>query len=762
MSHTQANRNIGINTPLGEDVLLLKSFSGKETLGRLFQFDLELQSENAEIKFDDIVGQNATVRLNLSPAKSRYFNGYISRFSQIQSTGRLAHYRATMVPWLWFLTRSADCRIFQEMKVPEIIQKVFREHGFTDFKESLSGQFRKWDYCVQYRETDFNFASRLMEQEGIYYFFEHENGKHTLVLADSKSAHQPYPDYGTIAYRMQDQAGLDQEYVFDWTNGKEVQPGLYCHTDFNFEKPKVKLVSKSAISRSHAGASFEVFDYPGEYAEYSEGETYARLRIEEYQAQHETAHAAARARGLAVGCLFTLSGHPRPDQNREYLVAAVSHQATTDDYDAQKSKADEESYSCHFTATSSDEPFRAARFTPKPVVQGPQTAIVVGPSGEEIHTDKYGRVKVLFHWDRYGKADENSSCWIRVSQEWAGKKWGAIYLPRIGQEVIVEFLEGDPDHPIITGRVYNAEAMPPYPLPDQKTISTLKSNSSKDGSGFNEIRFEDKKGKEQVFIHAERNQDIRVKSNTFESIGNERHLTVKKDQLEKVEGDKHQTVKGNGTAKIEGEQHLQVGADRFVHLGGINGGAGHDHLTTDGDQIIQIGGEQDVHVKKDLKEKVDGGYSLTVGGDLQGKVGMKHAMEAGQEIHLKSGMKIILEAGVQLTLKGPGGFVDIGPAGVTIQGILVNINSGGAAGVGSGSSPQSPKDPDPPEKPKEPQAAATAQPGQVDQAPAAPQPPKPVVYSASAKVMQQAAQDGTPFCEKCESANKQPTAGATP
>ena len=248
MSHTQANRNIGINTPLGEDVLLLKGFSGKETLGRLFQFDLELQSENAEIKFDDIVGQNATVRLNLSPAKSRYFNGYISRFSQIQSTGRLAHYRATMVPWLWFLTRSADCRIFQEMKVPEIIQKVFREHGFTDFRESLSGQFRKWDYCVQYRETDFNFASRLMEQEGIYYFFEHENGKHTLVLADSKSAHQPYPDYGTIAYRVQDQSNLDQEYIFDWTNGKEVQPGLYCHTDFNFEKPKVKLVSKSAIA----------------------------------------------------------------------------------------------------------------------------------------------------------------------------------------------------------------------------------------------------------------------------------------------------------------------------------------------------------------------------------------------------------------------------------------------------------------------------------------------------------------------------------
>ena len=373
------------------------------------------------------------------------------------------------------------------------------------------------------------------------------------------------------------------------------------------------------------------------------------------------------------------------------MVTSASYDIALGEFESEGSNASESVYSCSFTAIDANEPFRAARITPKPSIPGPQTAIVVGQSGEEIYTDEYGRVKVLFHWDRYGKADENSSCWIRVAQVWAGKNWGAMYIPRIGQEVVVEFLEGDPDRPIITGRVYNGQAMPPYELPSEKTKSTLKSNSSKGGKGFNEIRYEDKKGDEQIFIHAEKNEDVRVKNDSFEWIGNERHLIVKKDQLEEVKGDKHLTVKG------------------------------------------------------DQNEKINGTISVNAGMDMQQKVGMNHALEAGMEVHIKGGMKVIIEAGMQLSLKAGPSFVDLGPAGVSISGPMVMINSGGAAGAGSGCSPDAAK------LPKE---ADTAEPGQVSKPPKPRKPPKPVTFSSQAKVMKRAAEDGTPFCEKCEAARK--------
>jgi type VI secretion system secreted protein VgrG len=344
-------------------------------------------------------------------------------------------------------------------------------------------------------------------------------------------------------------------------------------------------------------------------------------------------------------------------------------------------------FSCSFAAIDASVHFRHVLASPLPVVQGPQTAIVVGKQGEEIWTDKYGRVKVQFHWDRYGKADENSSCWVRVAQVWAGKKWGGMYIPRVGQEVIVEFLEGDPDRPIVTGRVYNGGAMPPYDLPGSATYSTLKSNSSKGGGGFNELRFEDKKGSEQLFIHAEKDHDQRVKNDTKEWVGNDRHLIVKNDQIEQVSGDKHLTVKG------------------------------------------------------DQNEKVDGSVSLKVGMDQQQKVGMKHAVDAGQEIHLKAGMNVIIEGGMTVTLKAGGGFVTVGPAGVAISGTPVLINSGGSAGSGSGASP------DPPKPPKE---AEKGEAGQKDDAPQAARPPKPTKFSASAATLKQAAKSGAPFCEKCE------------
>ncbi|MCX6637162.1 MAG: type VI secretion system tip protein VgrG, partial [Acidobacteria bacterium] len=626
--------------------------------------------------------------------------------------GRLTNYKALVVPWLWLLTRTSDCRIFQEMTVPDIIKKVFRDHGFTDFDDRLSGSHRSWEYCVQYRETDFNFVSRLMEQEGIYYYFTHENGKHKMVLADSKSAHEPFGGYEEIIYRPPTSEFRQKEVITELSVSQEVQPGTYAHTDFDFKAPAKNLLVKSQVQRQHAAADFEIYDYPGEYEQTGDGESYAKSRIEELQSGFELVRGAGDVRGIATGCKFSLADHPTSSFNRDYLIVETNIEASTDEFDsiAPGTVRTGASFKSSLVAIDYNTQFRAPRTTPLPLIRGPQTAIIVGPGGDEIYTDKYGRVKVQFHWDRYSKADQNSSCWVRVSQNWAGKKWGAMFIPRIGQEVIVEFLEGDPDRPIITGRVYNDKAMPPYELPGNMTRSTIKSNSSKGGAGFNEIRLEDKKDSEQIFIHAQKNMDERVKNDSKEFIGNDRHLIVKKKQYEKVEEEKHLIVTQDHVEKIGGDMHL--------------------------------------HVVGNNNEKVDQTISRQAGMDIQEKAGMNYAMEAGSAIHIKAGMTSVIEAGMQLTLKVGGNFITISPVGVTIVGTLVTINSGGAAGSGAGSSPTSPTDP------TEAKEADDDNAGSVDQPPPTLQPPTPVTYSAQAQVMQKASEDGTPFCAKCEAARR--------
>jgi type VI secretion system secreted protein VgrG len=633
---TQATRHIAIETPLGEDVLLLRSFSAHEELSCLTEISLDLLSEDREINFNDIVGQNVTIRLELPEGGTRYWNGYISRFVQGLSTShRFAEYQATMVPWLWFLTLTSDCRIFQEKTLPDIIKQVFDDVGFSDIEDRTSGGYRTWAYCVQYRETDFNFVSRLMEQEGIYYYFKHEHGKCTIVLCDSRSKHDPFAGYEEISFIPGTHSSAIQERIREWMVDKVIRPGRFAHTDYNFLKPSTSLMSHEEDPRTHAQAEYEIYDFPGEYAEKGEGDKYAKVRLEELARSHEVCSGRSDSRGICSGHLFTMTKHTRRDQNREYLVLSTTCHASAEDYETSGGQSG--LWDCSFTAIPSAVQFRPMRTTPKPVINGTQTAVVTGPAGEEIYTDEHGRVKVQFHWDREGQYDENSSCWVRVSQNWAGKNWGAFFLPRIGQEVIVSFFEGDPDRPIVTGAVYNGTNKPPYPLPAKKTKSTMKSDSSLGGGGFNEIRFEDKKGEEQIFIHAEKNQDIRTENDCLEWVGNESHLIVKMDQLEHVEGDKHLTVKGNHN------------------------------------------------------EKVHGTVSLETGMDMQEKVGIKHALDAGMEIHLKAGMNVILEAGMSITLKAGGGFVVVGPAGVTISGTPVLINSGGSAGSGSGSSPEAPK-----------------------------------------------------------------------
>jgi type VI secretion system secreted protein VgrG len=643
-----------ITTPLGDDVLLLKGLRGREEVSRLFGYELSLLSTQTSVSFDAIVGKSATVSLLMADGGWRHINGVIGGFSQGGWTGNLTNYAATLVPWTWLLTRTSDCRIFQNLTAPDIIQRIFDDFGFKDYSNRLHGSFATREFCVQYRETAFDFVSRLMEEEGVFYFFEHEEDKHTLVLADSPAEFRPNPHEKEIHYETSIGADATRELVSEWRIRQGVTPGKFTALDYDFEKP---LIDLTATADAADERKYEVRDYPGVYKTRDEGERLVGIRAQELDVPRVVAAGASTYAALASGYRLDLKGHYRRDQNRTYVFLAVEHEADLgDSYETGSPGApDEGTYSNRFECVPHPTPFRPGRLTPVPTIKGSQTAVVVGTKGEEIYTDQHGRVKVQFHWDRDGKYDEGSSCWIRVSQNWAGKRWGAVFLPRVGQEVIVDFLEGNPDRPIITGRVYNGASMPPYALPDEMTKSAVKSYSSKGGGGFNELRFEDKKGDEQVFVHAEKDLDVRVKNDRREWIGQDRHLIVKRDKFEEIEGRSHTTVDGDQLEKIKGDDNLKVM----------------------GKQAVQIG--QDA--------------SLKVGTNLHQKTGMNHAIDAGMTVHIKGGMTVVIEAGVQLSLKVGGNFIDINPAGVFIQGMMVMINSGGAAGAGPGASPVAPTDP---------------------------------------------------------------------
>ncbi len=642
MSATQEHRIAAVTSPLAGETLLFRTMRMSDRLSTLFEIQLEVFCSNDSVDLEKMLGQNMTVRLQLPKNQTRYYNGYISHFSQCGQTDEFHIYALELRPWLWFLSKTYDCRIFQEktQTVPDIILEVFKLQGFTDYENKLTGTYPSCTYCVQYRESDFDFVSRLMEREGIYYYFKHENGNHQLVLVDSNSAHESIEHYSSIPYYPpEDHNRRNQDHIHTWKMHQSIHTGTCSLTDFDFTKSRTDLLSKSSITKSHNGSQYEKFDYPGQYDSATVGKSYAEVRIEELHSSSGSALGEGHLRALYAGGLFTLENYPRSDQNKEYLVVATQCEILPEDYRSGGEQSDS-LFSSQFEVLDNTQQFRAPRITPLPIIQGPQTAMVVGKSGEEIWTDEYGRVKVRFHWDRYSEGDDTSSCWIRVAQIWAGKNWGAIYLPRIGQEVIIEFLEGDPDRPIITGRVYNDACKPPYELPKEKTKSTLKSNSSKDGGGFNEIRFEDSKGDEQVFIHAEKDSDLRTKNDHKQWVGNDAHLHVVNHQLEQVDADKHSTVKGNRNTEIKQSDSIKIGMDKHE------------------------------------------------------KVGSNFALDSGQQIHLKAGMTAVIEAGTSLTLKVGGNFVNLSSAGVSIKGTMVNINSGGAAGSGSGSKPDKPELPE--------------------------------------------------------------------
>jgi type VI secretion system secreted protein VgrG len=679
--YSQDHRLIAVDTPLGKDVLLLQEITGIEGISSLFSYELNLLAyENDSIVFKDIVGQKVTITLNLPDGTPRYINGYVSRFTQGGTDARLfTHYHAQVVPWLWFLTRQADCRIFQNLAVPDIISQVFNLFDFKDFRLSLKGSYPQLEYCVQYRETSFNFVSRLMEEFGIFYYFDHSTeGKHTMVLADQSSTLPACPS-SPVSYDTQVGGLEDPEVISNWHVGQEVRTGKYTVTDYNFITPSTSLLANDPtvvdLSASHP---LELFDYPGLHTNKDQGDTVAKVRMQEEEAGYMVVSAEGNCRGLMSGYSFELKNHYRGDQNTNYVVTEVRHFASAGQTYTTAGTQGGETYSNHLTCIPASVTYRPPRITPKPFVQGPQPALVVGKAGEEIWVDKYGRVIVQFYWDRLGQKNENSSCWIRASQPWAGGNWGAMWIPRIGQEVLVSFLEGDPDRPVITGRVYNANQMPPYTLPDYQTRSTFMSRSSKGGgsSNYNELRFEDLKGQEQIFMNAEMDMDLRVEKDSREFIGANRHLIVTTNQVEQIQTDKHLHVKGNHFEAIDGNMSLNV----------------------TGNQMESVTGNKSLAVTGNQSESVTGNLSLAVTGQQQ-DTSMSYAMKTDTTIHLNAGVSAVIEAGVDLTLKVGSNFIDINPAGVFITGTMVFINSGGAAGSAPDASPQSPDSPTAPNDP---------------------------------------------------------------
>lgn len=651
-------RTMEIITPLGADVLLFHRMRAHEELSRLSEFELELLSEKQDIAPDSILGKNVTVKLALENDAVRHFNGYVTRFGQVGMQGRYQAYRATVRPWLWFLTRTADCRIFQELSAPDIIKRVFGDHDVADLKDELTYTYPKRTYCVQYRETDFDFVSRLMEHEGIYYFFEHAEGRHTLVLADAASAHGAAPGYETLRYI--DPSRLvrpGQEYISLWDQACEIQPGRYRMTDYDFERPGADLTAHSTATRAHALGDYEVYEYPGAYRSGADGEQYTDARLDELQAQFDTVRAAGNPRGVAAGRLFELAGHPRADQNREYLVTAADYTMIVNEYETDP--APDVVCTCTFAALSSRQQFRPRRLTPVPSVRGPQTALVVGPAGDEIFTDKYGRVKVQFHWDRYGKKNESSSCWVRVAHPWAGKNWGMIAIPRIGQEVVVDFLEGDPDQPIITGRVYNAEQMAPWGLPANMTRSGILTRSSKGGSAANanELRFEDKKGAEQVYLHAEKDQAISVENDESHDVGHDRGKTIGHDETTRVKHDRTETVDNNETIAIGVDRQEKVGSNETISIGANRTETvkGNETITIDGNRSISVGASETAKVQLQRTHTVGINETINVGAAQEVTIG------AFQAVTVVASQTVKVGAAQDITV-GAAQSVDVGAA----------------------------------------------------------------------------------------------------
>ncbi len=720
-SYTQDNRQIQLTTPVGKDALLLETFQGVEELSRLFTYELGVLVELSEtITFDQLLGQSVTVAVTLGDGSSRYFNGKVATLvdagDEFDAQGIVIfnRYVLRVVPTVWALTRSAQSKVFMQLSVVDILKKVFT--GIDVDYSKLQGTYETRDHCFQYRETDFEFASRLMEEEGIFYFFKHANGSHTMVLGDSPQAHPVISD----AFTYQRASAIPDptiERVTYWEKSQTIQAGKVTLWDHHFELPDKNLAASQTVLESVAAGgvtqklkvggndAYERYDYPGAYAKRFDGvppgggDQASQLqkvfddntRTVGIRMQQETVvglmiSGTGNCRNTATGSKFTLKSSPYNDDGA-YVFTRVEFSASVEG-SYMTGEAPSFDLTAKFQCIPFALPYRPERKTPQPRVAGAQTAVVVGPEGQEIFTDKYGRVKVQFFWDRLGQNDANSSCWVRVASPWAGKQWGMVHIPRIGHEVLVDFLEGDPDRPIIVGSVYNDANMPPYTLPDNATQSGIKSRSSLKGesTNFNELRFEDKKGSEEITFHAEKDFTRVVENNDALTVGSDdsetcpdgsQTISVYKDRTESVEtGNESVTIKkGNRTVTVsEGnDKHEVTKGNRTVLVS-----QGDDsHEVTQGKRTVTVNMDDAHEIKTGNRSvKVDqGNDSLTVSlGNQSTTVSAgTSTTEAMQKITLKVGGNTIVIDPMSITLTVGGNSITINEMGVTVKGMTVSV-----------------------------------------------------------------------------------------
>lgn len=635
MGFDQNKWPLALDTALGANAWAVISVHGTEALSNMFVYrvDAVLMTATQNVAAA-LLGKVVTLRIglpgaagpNLPPALR---SGVVVNCTRITDANRSNLFRLVIMPWTWFLTRGSNCRIFQSATAPDIIKGTFNTLGFSAFKQSLQAAYPSLEYCVQYRETYFNFVSRLMEFNGIFYFYTHTNGSHVMQLADSNSACPAVAGNAEIPfgrYASGKPAGINQ-----WDIQHEIQPGLFTCSDFNYMQPTQNQTGKVSNSAGATQSNLEIFDFPGGFTDSSTASNVASIRMQERQSEYEICSGVTGNWNVIAGATFTLTGHPNSALNKKYLIIGVEFEASQSEPLAATGQSaagtPEMTYSAHMTAIDFKQPYRPGRRTPKPVIAGPQTAFVSGPSGQEIYTDSTGRIKVQFHWDRYGQADQNASCWIRVAQLWAGKGWGALFLPRIGQEVVVEFVDGDPDRPLVTGCVYNPVNTTPYPLPDKAAESGIKTSSTTGGNGANELKFDDTAGSENIFLHAQHDMHHRVKNNYYLSVEKESHITI-------------------------------GGASHVHHKDAL-------HVQTDGKHLEAVGDDRNLSVSGNEMIKIGGTSSNQVQGNVSSKFAAACYQEVAQQLYIKADT-IILEAATNITIKVGDSSIAIDSSGITI------------------------------------------------------------------------------------------------
>jgi type VI secretion system secreted protein VgrG len=708
-------------SPLGPSVAFL-SMTGREALGRPFKFEVDLLSETDSLDLKELLAKPASVLVERLDGTIRELNGLVTELALVGEHGNYSRYRCVLRPALWFLGQNRKCRIFQNKSVPEIVQDLLRERGVTDFENLITEPHRTWEFLVQYRESDLNFIHRILEQEGIYYFFKHEDGKHVLVLLDSSASHESSDGFDEVPYYPPLERGLRlEEHVDSWLTKRQIRPDKVTLVDFNFESP-IPFTTESAVApldNDHGDA--EVYDFPAEAVDKDAAEVQAKRRLEELQADHEVVTGSGPVRGLFAGAKFKLTHFPRDDQNKDYVIVASSFDISTAQFESNVVDTEQPAFRFAFNAIDAKQQYRSPSTTKKPVVEGPQTALVVGPEENEIFTDEHGRVKLKFHWDPAPEADASSSCFVRVAQVWAGDGWGGMHIPRIGQEVIVSFLEGDPDRPIITGRVYNGFNRPPYPLPDNQTQSGIKSHSSPGGApdNFNEIRFEDKKGEEELHVQAEKDLSTLVKHDRTTTILRNDTLNITGDQFIKIHGnlsmiiegvteknnpDKAKPVKSSlgvtGAHRIDASDTIDIQAPNKITLtvGGssITITPGSITLTTAGSTIAidanifaQSSGQSNMLLDANAFIKSSGGASLLLDANActQSSGGSQLLLDGDANLTSSgavglSGATLSGKGKTEAGLDGGGSTIALSAASADLSGAQVNVNGKGVVSIG--------------------------------------------------------------------------------